>query len=73
MSLEDTMRQIQQESEASDWRLAAAQLRKFLAGALCAHCGEPLGEGVEVVQDDDERTMHASCLSDAQGEEKDKP
>ena len=42
-------------------RHAAAQLRKFLATALCAHCGEPLGDGEIVQSDDEERTLHKAC------------
>lgn len=48
-------------------RYMERQLRKFLAGALCAECGEPLGgthgDG-DIVQDDDERTLHKECLAD---------
>lgn len=42
-------------------RMAERQLRKFLAGALCAVCGEALGEDREIVMDDDERTIHKEC------------
>lgn len=42
-------------------RAVERQMRKFLAGALCAECGEPLGEDREIVQDDDERTIHKEC------------
>lgn len=59
------MRVVQLEDELSDMRLRAAQLRKFLAGALCACCGEPLGEGEELtqeaVEDDEPRTIHKRC------------
>ena len=37
------------------------QLRKYLAGALCCVCGEPLGMEAEIVQDDEERTIHKDC------------
>lgn len=37
-------------------------LRKYLAGALCAVCGEALGEDREIVMDDDDgRTLHKEC------------
>ena len=73
MSLEDTMRQIQAESEQSDYKLAAAQLRKFLAGALCAHCGEQLGEELgTIVQNDDEETMHLKCLAENERDAKER-
>lgn len=65
MSVEDTMRRVQLEGELQDMRLRAAQLRKFLAGALCATCGEPLGEGEELtqeeVEDDEPKTIHKRC------------
>ena len=51
----------QAQDEAQAMRLAAAQLRKFLAGALCAVCGDPLGTEQEIVQDDEDRTMHKGC------------
>jgi hypothetical protein len=40
------------------------QLRKFLAGALCARCGEQLGEDEQIEMTDDEETCHARCLRD---------
>lgn len=40
-----------------------AIMRKLLAGALCAGCGEPLGDG-ECGQDDDGRTLHEACLKE---------
>lgn len=68
MSVEDTMRAIQLEGELQDMRLRAAQLRKFLAGALCAACGEPLGEDQELTQEpvenDEPRTIHKRCEAD---------
>lgn len=42
-------------------RMVEQQLRKFLAGALCAFCGEPLGEDREIIMDDDDRTIHKDC------------
>ena len=48
-------------------RAVERQMRKFLAGALCAECGEPLGDtggDGDIVQDDDERTLHKKCLTD---------
>jgi hypothetical protein len=61
VSVEDTMKRVQAEAEAQSMRHAAAQLRKFLATALCAHCGEPLGDGEIVQSDDEERTLHKAC------------
>ena len=48
-------------------RAVERQMRKFLAGALCAECGEPLGDthgDGDIVQDDDERTLHKHCLKE---------
>ncbi len=45
-------------------RMVERQMRKFLAGALCAQCGVPLGDTDQIVQDDDERTVHTKCLTD---------
>jgi len=57
-----TMRAVQAESEARAMRHAAGQLRQFLATALCAVCGEPLGD-VEIIQNDDQtKTLHATCV-----------
>lgn len=61
MSIKEQFAKIQAEESARGDRLIMRQMRKFLAGALCAECGEPLGEDEEIVQDDDERTMHAKC------------
>lgn len=44
------------------------QLRDFLAGALCCQCGEELGHDEEIIQDDDGRTIHKTCASDAVGQ-----
>lgn len=60
-SLEDTLEEIQAEEAQRGDRLAMRQVRKFLAGALCCECGEQLGEDEEIVQDDEERTIHARC------------
>jgi hypothetical protein len=43
-------------------RMVERQLRKYLAGALCAVCGEPLGEDRQIIMDDNERTLHEECL-----------
>lgn len=63
MSIEKQFAQIQAEERAREERFAALQLRKFLAGALCCECGEPLGTSEEIIQDDEERTIHARCES----------
>ena len=60
-SLKEAFAKIQGEEREKEYRLMAAQLRKFLAGALCTVCGEPLGADEEIVQNDDEETMHARC------------
>lgn len=61
-TLREALEKIQREGEERSMKFAAAQLRKFLATALCVQCGEPLGVG-EVCQDDDaEATVHAACL-----------
>ena len=65
MSLEDSMKRVQLETENNSIRLMAAQLRKFLSTALCAHCGEALGTDDEIVQSDDEtKTLHAECAEE---------
>lgn len=67
MSIEKEFAKIQADEEARGDRLIAMQYRKFLAGALCTVCGEPLGEaeGNEpwLIQNDDGETMHAKCES----------
>ena len=57
----EIMLQLKVEETERAGRMVERQLRKFLAGALCSECGEPLGEEEEIVQDDDERTLHARC------------
>lgn len=49
---------------------ALAILRRLLAGALCARCGDPLGDG-ECGSDEHDRTMHEQCLSKAADEGED--
>lgn len=66
-NLETAMKCAQLESEVHEMRMQAQQLRKFLAGALCSVCGEPLGTDIEIIQNDDEETMHAGC-EDEQGD-----
>lgn len=61
MGIEEEFAIIRAEEQERSYRHAAQELRKFLAGALCAECGEPLGNDDEIVQDDDDRTMHKSC------------
>jgi hypothetical protein len=58
----DAMRLVQLEDELRSLQLAR-QLRNFLAGALCAVCGEPLGEGriVQIDKDGTDCTCHAEC------------
>lgn len=63
MSLELAMENAKLISDVRDMRNAALQLRKYLAGALCSVCGEPLGEEEEIVQNDSEETMHKHCES----------
>lgn len=60
-SLDETFETIQAEDRARELRLLARQVRKFLAGALCAGCGNPLGEDREVVMNDDGETTHKGC------------
>ena len=52
---------IQIEEAERAGRMVERQIRKFLAGALCAECGESLGDTDQIVQDDDERTLHTHC------------
>lgn len=59
--ISDTMKRVQAESESTSMRHAAAQLRKFLATALCCHCGEPLGDGTVVQSENEEATLHEAC------------
>ena len=60
-SLEAALESIKADEARHSENLGLAVMRKLLAGALCAHCGEPLGDG-ECGQDDDGRTMHEACL-----------
>ena len=60
-SFEEAFSQIQAEGDRQHDRLVLRQMRKFLAGALCCHCGDQLGEDEEIIQDDEERTCHARC------------
>lgn len=53
----------QLQTERQELRAIVNQLRHLLAGALCAHCGEALGEE-EIEQTDDEETCHARCVRD---------
>ncbi len=43
--------------------MGLAIMRRLLAGALCAGCGDPLGDG-ECGQDDEGATMHEACLAE---------
>ena len=61
MSVELAMENAKLESEVRNTRYVSHQLRKFLAGALCTFCGDPLGTEEEIVQNDDEETMHKRC------------
>lgn len=65
-NLAAAMRESEAESERNALRLIAKELRDYLAGALCAACGDPLGHDEELVQDDDDRTMHKRCDDEAQ-------
>lgn len=60
-SATEEMLRMQIEGLERDARMMERQLRKFLAGALCAGCGEALGEDREIIMDDDERTIHKEC------------
>lgn len=64
MSLETAMEIAKLQSDVHETRMVMLQLRKFLAGALCASCGEPLGHDEEIVQNDEEETLHARCESE---------
>jgi hypothetical protein len=61
MSIELAMENAKLESEMHEMRFAVQQLRNYLAGALCSVCGEPLGNEEEIIQNDDEETMHKHC------------
>lgn len=62
MSFEETMQALQSADEERGWRWEALHLRKLLAGALCASCGDPLGSDEPVMQfGDDDQTVHAKC------------
>jgi hypothetical protein len=63
------------QSDVWETRGVARQIRKFLAGALCSVCGEPLGHEEEIIQNEDEETLHKHCedavtshVSNTQGE-----
>jgi len=61
MTIEMAMENAKLHSEVHETRAVARQLRKFLAGSLCSVCGEPLGNEEEIIQNDDEETMHKHC------------
>jgi hypothetical protein len=52
---------IQLQGEAQEQRHVMLQLRKFLANALCCRCGEPLGYGEIVTNDEETKTLHRDC------------
>lgn len=58
---EETMRAMRAEADLRDNMLVMKQLRDFLAGALCAECGEGLGHDEEIISDDKDRTIHKRC------------
>lgn len=60
-SAAETMLELKVAETEQAARMMERQLRKFLAGATCAECGEELGEDREIIMDDDERTIHAEC------------
>lgn len=40
-----------------------AQMRNMIAGALCCHCGEPLGDNDEnIISNDEDETIHKNCI-----------
>lgn len=59
-ALSDALRVTELEGEMQAMRSAMKELRDFVAGALCVHCGEPLGHDEEIIQDDG-HTMHQRC------------
>ena len=61
MSAAETMLELKVAETERAARMMERQLRKYLAGALCCECGEPLGEDREIIMDDAERTIHAEC------------
>lgn len=65
MSVELAMENAQLQSDVHETHNMARQLRKFLAGALCTVCGDPLGMEEEIIQNDEEETMHKHCETDA--------
>jgi hypothetical protein len=56
------MAEIQAQGERQEQQMMMRQMRNYLAGALCTICGEPLGHDEEIVQDDEDRTMHKRCV-----------
>jgi hypothetical protein len=60
-TLEEAMRDAARDTEAHEQSFAMKQLRDFLAGALCAQCGEKLGHDEEIISDDEDRTVHKRC------------
>lgn len=61
MAIGDTLKRVQLEGELQGARMEMARLRTLLSSALCARCGETLGEEEIVQSDDGERTLHKSC------------
>lgn len=62
--LADMLKSIQDEDAKRHERYGMQAMKKLLGGALCAYCGETLGEEGEVEQDDEGRTHHADCTED---------
>lgn len=64
MSLESEFKKIQEEGALRDAHFALRTAQKLLAGALCAQCGEPLGDTMPVQVEnvgEDPRTVHQGC------------
>lgn len=63
-TMDQTLKIIQLEQDIIHTQRVMAQLRAYLAGALCTVCGEPLGDDEELTQDDESHTMHSHCLKE---------
>jgi hypothetical protein len=61
MSIKLAMENAKLQSEVHEMHNTVWQFRKFLAGSLCTVCGEPLGMEEEIIQNDEEETMHKHC------------
>jgi len=59
--LKEALRNAERDDDLRTANYQMKQLRDFLAGALCAVCGEELGHDEEIISDEQDRTIHKHC------------